>query len=326
MSSQPSILLINSDDCPLGLSESGSTAQFGENDTYSQFSIQLNQSIVGCKGIQLASFVQANVPGDGPNIPDYQAALIGFMYYKNANGTANEMGTGTLFMMPLLSSVSQVSNPEETGFNRAYSSYADFVSVLNAASVFLGAGPAGGPDLIFGFDTVSQKIWVQGTDPTKYYCPAGFSDAAVNTWISSNVHTNHYNPIPLGMTLNLRVGFANQYFNLNQCLQGAATVIAANQIWPYGYPDLTRTSAISVHVNFSSGNSIDTLGRRDIIDRIPINVPFLGVMNYQPKLPVLLDDIPLNIDQLNISFTDDAGLPYLVSNAVSTLLSINCFY
>ena len=159
---QPDRLYLSSDDAidvPNAL-----TIVDADQSAYSGFTINLQQPIIKCKGVQLASFVQTNTPGDGPCIPDYIASYIGFMYYKtNAPMTTVVGQAANLHVLYLLASTAPPdlsTYASVNGYqNRYFSSYNDFVTVLNNAAI--DQGTTGTPDVQFYYDSTILYIFVK---------------------------------------------------------------------------------------------------------------------------------------------------------------------
>ena len=324
---QPDKIFLASDDAIDALS-SGGDAPLGElkpsNTSYNSFKIDLKQSIFACKGIQLASFVQANTPGDGACISDYECA-IGFLYYKQSS-LSTAPSSGDLKQLYLLASTNVTDTgsvgTEGSWINRYFSSYADLVVALNSASVNLGAGPAGGADITFAYDTTHRRIYFYGNDNTAAYMPAGYSDPLVVDFINNN--TPGLNPVPQSKTLNQRLGFTTQAYNYNTQSYGGTG--AAVYIYPNGYPNLIRTGSITLRTSFHNQSSINSKDNRDVLAVVPTSVPFLGVNIYSPKISHWLSNIPETVQQLTISFYDDANQPYWVDDNVSTTIELLCSY
>ena len=295
-----------------------------DDNSYSSFTINLQQPVLRCDGVQLASLVQPNVPADGPCIPDYQAARIGFMYYKQSSPNVAPSGADlqVLYFVSSLEQVQQSPNAVPNYANRYFSSYADFVVALNDVATFIANGPAGGPDLEFYYDSTLRKIAFRGLDNTKYYMPAGYSDPLVVAYI--NQFCSDLQPIPQGYTLNQRVGFNNQQYSFNdQKLGGTA---ATDFIYPFGYPNLVRTGSITLRTNFNYQSSINSKDNRDVLAVVPVSVPFLGVNNFQYNLNHYLTNVPETIQQITIRMLDDQGQPYPVGNNVQTTIEILATY
>lgn len=289
-------------------------------DAYSDFTINLRQPVLKASGIQLNSMIQPNTPADGPCIPDYQA-IIGFMYYKQAAPNTAPVA-GELQQLYLLASSQIVEQtPVPTNVNRYFSSYSDFVVALNAAAVALAAGPASGPDVEFYYDSTVRKIAFRGLDNTKYYMPAGYNDPLVSAEIATTLPG--FTPLPLGYTLNLRVGFMEQFYSFSQQAIGGAAVAYT---YPYGYPNLVRTGSVTLRTNFNSQSSIDSKDNRDLLAVVPIQVPFLGVNDFQYNMNHYLTNVPETIQQLNIRMYDDQGQPYPVGNNVQTTIELLVTY
>jgi hypothetical protein len=201
--------------------------------------------------------------------------------------------------------------------NRYFSSYADFVVALNAAATLLGAGPGGGPDVVFAYDSTTKKITFQGQDNTKYYAPAGYDDPAVTNYIRTVASL----PQTLNYTMNQRMGFCNKvYMNYMEALGLGA------QIYPDSFPNLVRTGSITLRTNFNFQSSINSKDNRDVLAVVPQNQAFLGVNSYQETISNILTSVPETIQQLTISMYDDQGQPYYVSNAAQTCLQIILVY
>lgn len=306
----------------------------GDQNSYSGFTINLQQPIIKCKGVQLASFVQTNTPGDGPCIPDYIASYIGFMYYKTASQMTTVVGqSANLHVLYLLASTAApdlTTYASSNGYqNRYFSSYSDFVGVLNNAAI--DQGSTGTPDVQFFYDSTTRKIFFAGQDSTKYYVPAGYDDPNVQALIPTLVGT--LSPIPYGYTLNTRVGFNNKVTDLTQQKAGVTWINLAsisltftNGIIPGGYPNLVRTTSVTLRTNFNYQSSINSKDNRDVLAVVPYSVPFLGVNNFQYTLNHYLTNVPETIQQITIQMYDDAGQPLPMGNNVDTLVEIHCSY
>lgn len=320
-SNQPDRIYISSDDAV----DVPVVRTFDVDDaTYNNFTINLQQPILNCDGIQLASFVQPNVPADGPCIPDYQAARIGFMYYKTAAAGVAPISTDlqVLYFVSSLDQVQPSPNTVPDYANRYFSSYTDFVAALNDVATFIANGPAGGPDVEFFYDATLKKIAFRGLDNTKYYMPAGYNDPLVVAFITT--FCSDLSPIPYGYTLNQRVGFNNQQYNYNDQKLGGIT--AVDYIYPYGYPNLVRTGSITIRTNFNYQSSINSKDNRDVLAVVSVNVPFLGVNNFQYNLNHYLTNVPETIQQITIRMYDDQGQPYPVGNNVQTAIELLATY
>lgn len=312
-STQPNRIFISSDDAE---SKQGGI----DSTTYNTFSITLREQIIGCKGIQLASFIQPNVPADGACIPDYTASITGFLYYRSSSAGAGGMASATLQHKYLLASTNIIPNPTNGNTNRYFSSYTDFVSAMNNSISWIDGG---NPDIILYYDSTNRRIYFQGTNPAYYYTPAGSQDPAVIAYIKT---LSYYNPRPLGYTLNQRIGFTNPYYSLGQQQQGSATVSPTLAIYPQGYPNLVRTGSITIRTNFNNQSSINSQDKRDVLDVVPVQVPFLGVNEYQTTLNNFLTSVPDTLQQLTFSLFDEAGQPYPVDNSTTTAIELYVIY
>lgn len=322
---QPDRLFISSDDAidvPVNSQINGAPELY----SYNTFTIPLKEPILRCDGLQLASFVQPNAPADGPCIPDYQASAIGFCYYKQATANTAPVDADLRVLYLLASSADVVSYPSDLANwnNRFFSSYSDFVVALNNAAVALAAGPAGGPDVEFYWDSTERKIAMRGLDNTKYYMTAGYDDIPVRNWIASQAPTYGWSPIPYGYTLNVRVGFTAKNYRFANQKPGGTN--ANNYIYPFGFPNLVRTGSISVRTNFTYQSTANTKDQRDLLAVVPVSVPFLGVNNFQYNLNHYLCNIPESIQQITIRMYDDQGQPYPVLNSVQTTIELLTTY
>jgi hypothetical protein len=326
---QPDRLYLSSDDAidvPTPLLVKG-----GDQNSYTGFTINLQQPIIKCKGVQLASFVQTNTPGDGPCIPDYIASYIGFMYYKSATSITTVVGKTPSIIYLLASTAAPdlgTYSNNNAYQNRYFSSYSDFVTALNNAAYDQGSGT---PDVQFFYDSSTRKIFFAGTDSTKYYVPCGYDDPNVVALIPTLVGT--LSPIPYGYTLNTRVGFNNRVTDLTQQKVGVTYINLAsialtftNAIVPGGFPNLVRTTSVTLRTNFNYQSSINSKDNRDVLAVIPYSVPFLGVNNFQYTLNHYLTNVPETIQQITINMYDDAGQPLPMGNNVDTLIEIHCSY
>ena len=289
------------------------------NYQYNSISITLKQPVLGCKGVCLTSFIQCNNAADGPCIPDYIASDAGFFYYK---------WTGTLPTPPVTANLKRVlmdpsyfivtaTGTARARVNRYFTSYSDFVDCLNASAVYAGAGTA---DVVFSYDSVTKQINFHGVDAASNYMAAGYNESDVRAVFNASTQLKKRTPVPYGNTLNSRMGFTNSINNITSAVAGVG-VIQAN-----GYPNLARTNAVTLRTNINGQSTLNTLGSRDVLGVVPISVPFLGINNYQNYFTNYLCDMPDSIQDITVSFFDDAGQPYAVHNNVCSTLEILCKY
>lgn len=312
--SQPNRIYVSSDDADAKQGGIDSTS-------YNTFSITLREQVVGCKGIQLASFIQPNVPADGACIPDYTASITGFLYYRTSTAGVGSITSATVLQQRyFIASTNIIPNPTNTYTNRYYSSYTDFVATLNSAVSHVDGGS---PDIIFYYDSTNRRIYFQGTNPSYYYTPAGSQDPQVITFMKAQ---SYHNPTPYGYTLNQRIGFTNPYYLIAQQQQGSATVSPTLAIYPQGYPNLVRTGFITIRTNFNNQSSINSKDKRDVLGVVPVQVPFLGVNEYQTTLNNFLTNVPDTLQQLTFSLFDEAGQPYPVDNSTTTAVELYVIY
>ena len=327
---QPDRIYLSSDDAislPVTITNANQDDQAG----YSEFTINLVQPVIKCRGVQLTSFVQTNTPADGPCIPDYTAAVLGFFYYKSGSPLTAATATGaSLYFLALYA---YASTPTTVAYaaqqNRYWSSYADFVSTLNARASLNNTVT---PDVYFYYDSTQNKILFSGTNPSYYYTPAGYDDPNVQAQIRSN-YAGSSPPIPYGYTLNMRCGFNNQATDFVNQQQAGVTYVnattaltAATGTTPTGFPNLIRSTSITLRTNFNYQASINSKDNRDVLACVPFAVPFLGVNSFQYSLNHYLTNVPETIQQMTIRMYDDAGQPLPMGNNVNTLLEILCSY
>lgn len=305
------------------------------------------------------SFVRATIPNVAqPNIPDY--SLV-FYYYRLTNQTTTP--TASLLQAIRLYPSNYVPPNGFTTYtkNRAVTSGADFVSLLNAATVTTGESATYnklfiGGDITFTWNSTSQTITFQGNTSGVYYSAAGWNDPNVQaiqkiTSTSASNAINMYNfdttvsiqPQLLETTLNLRVGYAqggvnapdrsfptgtltnaSSYSVQNANLTGRGFNGTLASVPVDTFPNLVYTQNIYVYTDWTTG--VGQLGLRNLLAIIPVNTQQFGVVQYAPTTPTKFKRLPSEIFQLAVRLLDDNAQPFNIPDSANLNLEFHINY
>ena len=315
-----------------------------------------NPSILAPHSISL---IRATIPNvSQPNIPDY--SLV-FYYYAMGSQTTTP-SSSTLRAIRLYPS-NYVPPNGFTNYtkNRVVTGGADFVNLLNAATVTAGDSvtynklfTAG--DITFTWNTTTQTITWQGNTSGTYYSNAGWNDPNVLavqniTATSASNAINVYNfdttvslqPQLLETTLNLRVGYAqggssppdrsfptgtltnaSSYSIQNANLTGRGFNGTAVSVPVDSFPNLVYTQNIYVYTDWTTG--VGQQGLRNLLAIIPVTTSQFGVIQYTPTTPSKFKRIPGEIFQLAVRLLDDNGRPFTIPDSANLNLEFHIHY
>lgn len=325
---QPDRVFANSNDDVTN----GPTAGFYE------FTARFRTPILGAKKIQL---LRATIPNAVVQIPDY---CLCFWYYRVAAATSVP-NTAQLWNVRLYPSNWQISSNGTK--NRFITGGQDLVNLLNTAAAVGGDATANNPfwngsagaDVVFSWDAVRNQITFAGTGiggGAQYYAAAGYNDpnviAAINagTVVMANPvgGGTTVQPLVVGSTLNLRVGYAMSGNGalVSQGTQGVVqlanltnTAYVATATVPVdSYPNLVYTGSVYLYADIIMGSSLGSGNQHNLLAVVPVSGPQLAVTNYVAATLTWLSK--LNSDtlyDLRVSMYDDNNQPYVLpDNAV----------
>jgi hypothetical protein len=304
---------------------------------YSSFTNVLRNPIIGAKGLQLvnANFINSSLPLND------QAHLMFFYYASNTQ--AGMCTLANLRCIRLLPSNFVPASGFTTFIRNDYwNTVAELVAALNVASSAAGDSATYNPlftanQVAFYYDTASRRISVAGNG-TDYIAPAAADDPNVidallgtttpanrikmATFGSTNYATATFQPFTLNESMNARLGFAEGfatrglYWNANS-QEGCATStgVPSNSSTDYiradAFPILLGSQNVNVYLNVATGGGLDSLGNKNLIASIPIEVAPLAINSYTTnsvEVPSL--STPNEIYEITVTLRDDAGIPF----------------
>jgi hypothetical protein len=320
---------------------------------YSSFTNVLRNPIIGAKGLQL---VNANFINSALQLND-QSQLM-FFYYAN-NTQAGMCTLANLKCIRLLPS-NYVPASGFTAFtiNEYFNTVAELVAQLNLAASAGGDSATYNPTWVagqvtFSYDTTTRRIAVAGNGTT-FIAPAAFDDPNVidflqgttnpnnrvkmATFGSTNYATATFQPFVLNHSLNERLGFAEGfgtrglYWNANS-QEGCATstgVPSNSSTVPVvadAFPILLGSQNVNVYLNVAVGGGLDSIGNKNLIASIPIEVPPLAINSYTTnsvEVPSL--STPNEIYEITVTLRDDAGIPFIQYPNYNSQISLAIYY
>jgi hypothetical protein len=304
---------------------------------YSSFTNVLRNPIIGAKGLQL---VNANFINSALQLND-QSQLL-FFYYAN-NTQANMCVLANLKCIRLVPS-NYVPASGFTAYtaNKYFNTVAELVTQLNLAASAGGDSATYNPTWVagqvtFSYDTTTRRVAVAGNGTT-FIAPAAADDANVidflqgttnpnnrvkmATYGSTNYATATFQPFVLNHSLNERLGFAESFFSRGlywnaSSQEGCATstgVPSNSSTVPVvadAFPILLGSQNVNVYLNVAVGGGLDSIGNKNLIASIPIEVPPLALNSYTTnsvEVPSL--STPNEIYEITVTLLDDAGIPF----------------
>ena len=251
--------------------------------------------------------------------------------------------------------------PNAQLFNRAFTSYTDFVAGLNGVAADAETSITPG-DISFQYNATLNKIQMVPSAANLaagyYYLPAGCYDPNViaeqisfkqsvtgsgSVDPSGNLIYNKAN------TLNLRAGFtwngifpdpatlANPFVStqLKDALYAylrpsdprfGANAFVQNIITANSYGDLVYTAVVKVSCDVTFGSTQDSLGQGGLLSIIPTNTATMGVGYYQSSFDRPLTKIPEILPEITISMTTDNGSPYYLPLSADVTIELAIEY
>lgn len=321
--------------------------------SYSTFTNVLRNPIIGAKGVQL---VNANFINSALQLND-QSQLM-FFYYASTT----QAGIATLANLKCIRLVPSNFVPASgfTAFtpNEYFNTVAELVTQLNLAASAGGDSATYNPlwtagQVTFSYDTTTRRISVAGNGTT-YIAPAPADDPNVidtllgttnannrikmATFGSTNYATAQFQPFVLNQSMNARLGFAmgintrGLYWN-GTAQRGCATstgVPSNSSTVPVAgdsFPILLGVQNVGVYLDISTGGGLDSLGNKNLIASVPIEVPALAINSYTTnsvEVPSL--STPNEIYQVTVTLIDDEGIPFTQPPNYNTQIALAIYY
>lgn len=321
-------------------------ATTGGNGQYSRWTNRFQPSLLNVKGIQL---LNANMINSVLQLNDNSQLM--FFYYVNSITTPN------LRCVRLLPS-NYVPYPGFTAFtrNRYFNSVVELVAALNAASA------TGGDDITynplwlanmitFSYDTNSRRITIVSTGGAVPVTPAAADDPNVLATLGGAATPKMYcydtpaatypaarvQPFVRGVSMNARLGFAMSYNSRGLYWTSSSVISAASSIGVLttapieadANPILLGTQNVSIYLSVISGSGVDSssLGKRNLLQSIPIEVAPLNINSYTAssvEKPAL--SVANEISEITVELLDDYGQPFLQPPNYNTDLTLSLYY
>ena len=320
---------------------------------YSSFTNVLKNPIIGAKGLQL---VNANFINSSLQLND-QGQLF-FFYYASATqaGIATLANLRCIRLYP--SNFVPASGYTTFVLNDYFNTVDELITALNVAATASGDSATYNPlftasQVNFYYDTGTRRISVAG-NVTTYIAPAAADDPNVRdvllgtttptnriklpTFGSTNYATATFQPFVLGESMNARLGFAQGYLTRglywgasSQVGCATSTGVPSNSTSVYinadAFPILLGVQNVNVYLSVAVGGGLDSLGNKNLIASIPIEVPPLAINSYTTnsvEVPSL--STPNEIYEINVSFIDDAGMPFIQYPNYNSQICLAIYY
>jgi len=320
---------------------------------YSSFTNVLKNPIIGAKGLQLvnANFINSALPLND------QSQLF-FFYYASATqaGIATLANLRCIRLLP--SNFVPASGYTTFIRNDYWNTVAELVAALNVAASSAGDNATYNPlftanQVAFYYDTNARRISVAGNG-TDYIAPAAADDPNVidallgtttpsnrikmPTFGSTNYATAQFQPFTLNESMNARLGFAQGYFTRglywgasSQVGCATSTGVPSNSSTDYiradAFPILLGSQNVNVYLSVATGGGLDSLGNKNLIASIPIEVAPLAINSYTTnsvEVPSL--STPNEIYEITVTLRDDAGILFTQYPNYNTEISLAIYY
>lgn len=319
---------------------------------YSSFTNVLKNPIIGAKGLQL---VNANFINSALQLND-QSQLM-FWFYCSATQAGIRSLSNLKCVRLLPSNYVPASGFSTFQKNVYFNTVDELCSTLNNASnadddaVY---NPYWTSGLIsFYYFAESRRVYV-AANGTDFIAPAAADDPIVidallgtttpanrikmATYGSTNYATAQFQPFVLNQSMNARLGFAQGYltrglyWNANSQVGCAtSTGVPTNGDIDYvqadGFPILLGAQNVNVYLNVATGGGMDSLGNKNLISNIPIEVPPLAINSYTTnsvEIPSL--STPNEIYEITVTLRDDAGIPFIQPPNFNTQIALAIYY
>jgi len=305
---------------------------------YSRFTNILRTPILNAKGIQLlnANFINSRLQLD-------DNTQLMFWYYTNTSGTPQ------LRCIRLQPSNYIAGTTVFTNFvrNRYFNTVDELVAALNQAASAGGDTNVLNPfftagQLSFSYDPAARKISIVTTNGSVSIGPAAADDPAVlaamrgNTIVMNTFSGNVVQPNVPGLTMNSRIGFARSFFSRPLWFSAGGTqqIVASStgrfEVTPIiadANPILVGTQNVGVYISVVNGAGMDSTGRKNLLQTVPIQVAPLNINSYtcsSVEKPAL--SVPNEIYEITVDLLDDFGRPFHQPPNYNTQLALAIYY
>jgi hypothetical protein len=331
---KPERVLIRSDD---------DTTQSNQSE-YFQFQVNLQTPVLDAKRCQI---IRTTIPNIQLQIPDYQLV---FWYYSLPTATTAP-SDATLRAVRLYPSYYQAPSGFTTFTkNRYITDPNDMITLLNVAAGANGDAVTRNPywvssDVTFAFNATTKQISFTGNTAGRFYTPAGYNDPIVLAAIAGqtivcprfdNSALTFPQPVLAEYTLNLRVGYAmsgnskgaQSFGTGNPLYANIVNVAFANAVAipSDSFPDLVYTNHVALYASFTTGASLTSHNKHNLLCVAPVQTISLGVNNYVAATSNLLTKLSQTINNVTIEMRDSADQPYLLSDSCSVDLEVSFSY
>ncbi len=313
------------------------------NGVYSRFTNLLQTPILNAKGLQLldTTFVNSML-----QLNDNSQLM--FWYYLD--GARNAANLRCVRLLP--SSYVPLAGYTTFTRNRYFNSVVELVAALNQAASTGGDDLAFNPYwqvnfITFSYDTNTRRISIDSTGNA--ISPAAADDVfVIQAQQGLNVKgTIRMNPVGNlfsaansprqpqlpGVSMNARLGFAMGFatrpLNIIIVTQGAANSTGSFLSTPIeadASPILLGTQNVRVYLNVVGGSGIDSTGRKNLLQTIPISVAPLNIQSYSVPLEKPALSVPNEIYEMSLEFLDDYGQPFLMPPNYNTSVALAVYY
>ncbi len=246
--------------------------------------------------------------------------------------------------------------------NRYFNTPVELVAALNQAATTGGDDFTYNPYIQFGtiqfsYDTTTRKISVIPQGLNNYIALAAADDPLVLDALNgisrpnSRIRMNGYNssntyatatpqPFVAGVSMNARLGYGMSFASRGiwwgaTSVPGVATStgVALNSnpnpvlIEADSPPILLGSQNCSIYLSIVSGSGMDSTGRKNLIQTIPIEVAPLNINSYTAssvEKPAL--SIPTDIYEITVEMLDDYGQPFIQFGNFNTNLAFAVYY
>lgn len=308
------------------------------NGVYSRFTNQLRTPILNAKGLQLldTTFVNSML-----QLNDNSQLVF---WYMEVSRSASQVRCIRLLPSWYVAPVGYTTFTK----NRYFNSVVELVAALNQAASTGGDDTARNPFLsqntiAFSYDTNTRKVSfdsISGSvmtplaadDPLVIQAQQGLSPAGILTMNSLGGGNPRQPQVP-GVSMNARLGFAMGFntrpFNIPSAVIGAANstgTFLSTPIEADANPILLGTQNVRVYLNVVGGSGIDSTGRKNLLQTIPISVAPLNIQSYSVPLEKPALSVPNEIYDMTLEFVDDNNQPFLMPPNYNTSVALAVYY
>lgn len=305
------------------------------NGVYSRFTNVLKTPILNAKGIQLLNL---NMINSRLQLDD-NAELVFWYQLFNPN---NSLGVVRLYPS------NYVAPPGFTTFtrNKYFNTVAELVATLNQAASAGGDTTVNNPSwnpgqVSFSYDETTRRISFVSNNSNTVGAAAADEPALVSTLKLNLITMNtipsasFIQPYVAGVSMNAKLGFAMSV-NARPLWQSAASIpfIATSTglklttpIEADANPILLGAQNVSVYCSVITGSGMDSTGRKNLLQTVPIQVAPLNINSYtcsavmKPALAV-----PSEVYEITIELLDDNGRPFFQPPNYNTELALAIYY